>query len=76
MKLQDKLAELNYKQVEDNYWQGQGADGKSEVHLCVLESGKVEVVKKPNEEDIPPTIITFSQTCDALLELLDRWTWY
>lgn len=74
MKLLDKLTELRYEQVDENCWRGKGADGKSEIYVAVLEDGKVEVVKKFEDEDIPATLITFSRDCDQLEEMLERWS--
>lgn len=75
MQLSEKLAELNYTQVDENCWIGIGADGKSDIHLCQLEEGRVEVVKKSHEEDVPAIIVTFSRACEMLADLLERWTW-
>jgi hypothetical protein len=75
MKLIERLTELGYTETEENVFKGLGSDGKSEVFVALLENGRVEVVKQPTESDIPATVITFSKDCDALTELLERWTW-
>jgi hypothetical protein len=75
MKLIERLTELGYTETEDNVFKATGSDGKSDIFVALLDEGRVEVVKQPTETDIPATVITFSKDCDALTELLERWTW-